>query len=114
MENVVYHLYVDSGIRFVGGIYILGIQSARSIDASGNLEGPAILPIDGCCCSWLYMFHGIPWVHVGSLVSTSRPDETNYRILLLRFVGHLYRFIVHELILDHIVFPAAILLRGIG
>jgi hypothetical protein len=112
VENVVYHLYVDSGIRFIGGVYILGIKGARSIDALGNLEGPAILPVDGRCCSWIYMFHGIPWVHVGSLVSTSRQDETNYRIPLLSLAISIVS--LHELRLDHIVFLAAILLRGIG
>jgi hypothetical protein len=103
---MVYHLYVDSGIRFVGGVHILGIKSAISVDASGNLEGPAILPVDGCCCSWIYMLHGIPRVHLGSLVSANRQDETNYRIPSLPFD--------HELRLDHLVFPAAILLRSIG
>jgi hypothetical protein len=84
---MVYYLYVDTGICSAGGVYILGIKGTVSVDALGNLEGPAILPVDDCCCSWIYMFHGIPRVHLGSLVSANRQDETNYRIPSLPFVS---------------------------
>jgi len=81
---MVYYLFINSRIRSRAGVLVLGIEGAIPVDASGDLEGSTILPVDGGCCSWVRMFHRFSWLYVGSLVPANRSDETNYRILLFR------------------------------